>query len=156
MLDYALRTTCRKLQLIGLSRYAFILAGLAGLGKPSIDDVVFLLIGVFLHITMYPYFGFRLCTLKAIDSEARFVPLKKWMVAYGYRELSGHEYVSLQEYNFSHYTENKMKSIFRSQGYISVYDFINLCAFEECFSGHKTFLERDDELKKHAKGKLYD
>lgn len=69
------------------------------------------------------------------------------------RELTGHEYEDLLARELSPEGKEQLRRIVQ-QGYVTVYDYVNLRYFEECYGQPAQWRVENEAKKKAIKGRL--
>lgn len=148
-MDIQIQQTYKFLLLLSIVRYPLIISGLIGLDETNISAFLLVIGGIIVHSTVYPYFGYRIFSLLRPNSPLKFIPLKRWMVGEGDRELLGHEYQQLLEDDtHSPLFLEKLEDV-KSEGRITIFDVVNLTLFEEQI-GKPNQLKSEDERLREA------
>ncbi|MUJ20416.1 hypothetical protein [Aliivibrio fischeri] len=105
--------------------------------------IIALAVACAFHLLCRPYldvFG----NLKQIEDESKFIPYKKYLVNSGKYQVTGIELNALLNEDSEHLeiTKARVKDLFIKQGYITIYDVVNLGLLEE-----QLFLRLDIEAQ---------
>lgn len=149
MINKTYVTACQLIILFSYCRL-FVALGIIGLVSPNINDFIFIGFGLITHLTATPYTGLKF-SFKTLGNTGDFIPLKKWMISNGSRELSGHEYESINTQTDLSPLGQELLVKIKAQGKITVYDQVNLMLFEMQVGKPVQFSDEDEQLKKNYK-----
>lgn len=130
--------------LVNLSiwRIASPVVGFYVLGYPGI--IIGVAVSYLCHTTVIPYMGLRLFSVRTIQSESDFIPLRRWMIPEPDNRITERGYLKLAE-EATKETNAWVKTKSESQGYVSVYDYVNAALIDEQLYKRVSKLEKDKQ-----------